>query len=574
MKKHSGITLIALVITIIVLLILAGVTVVTLTGDNGLITKAYDAENQTEIAKEKEQISLAYTTMKLENEEDIEKREKIFQSQLDKYTGENKTKAYASSTSYIIHFIDSNRVYTIDEKGNVFEENAAIIKEDAVAGAFDGTGSEEDPYVIMSIEDLVYLANQVNSGANNYNSKWIELGKPLDFKSKLSYKDINTKYSYDEAKKSYVPNEKSETTLMELCTTEEGFIPIGTYQGNFDGKGYKITNIYENRNGPAGVFSSITDINSRKVHIKNLSVDGSIISKDGNAGGIAASCGGHFNMIIENCTNNAEIKGINAGGIIGYNRAAAYPNIKKCSNTGKITASEKAGGIVGYAYTLGNVEECINNGEIEGVYAGGIIGWNEAAGITFDKCYNNSQVKGTHAGGIVGGLYIGSLRIWNCGVSSNSEIIGTNNAGGILGNHSNYGTNYIYNSYVLGKISGNNNIGGICGNAYSRVYESGIRVKIENTYFGGNIEGGRNVGGIIGINSCDNLEKLSITNCYYINTISKGISNAEKEGITALSEEDMKVNDALFNSLKSYTNNEHEISAWIKPSNQYPIHNN
>ena len=40
MRKENGITLIALVITIIVLLILAGVTIVTLTGDNGLITKA------------------------------------------------------------------------------------------------------------------------------------------------------------------------------------------------------------------------------------------------------------------------------------------------------------------------------------------------------------------------------------------------------------------------------------------------------------------------------------------------------------------------------------------------------
>ena len=36
-KKEKGITLIALVITIIVLLILAGVTIATLTGDNGIL---------------------------------------------------------------------------------------------------------------------------------------------------------------------------------------------------------------------------------------------------------------------------------------------------------------------------------------------------------------------------------------------------------------------------------------------------------------------------------------------------------------------------------------------------------
>ncbi len=40
MKKEKGITLIALVITIIILLILAGVTIVTLTGDNRVINKS------------------------------------------------------------------------------------------------------------------------------------------------------------------------------------------------------------------------------------------------------------------------------------------------------------------------------------------------------------------------------------------------------------------------------------------------------------------------------------------------------------------------------------------------------
>lgn len=39
-KTNSGITLIALVITIIVLLILAGVTIATLTGDNRITTKS------------------------------------------------------------------------------------------------------------------------------------------------------------------------------------------------------------------------------------------------------------------------------------------------------------------------------------------------------------------------------------------------------------------------------------------------------------------------------------------------------------------------------------------------------
>ena len=50
LKKENAITLIALVITIIVLLILAGVTIATLTGDNGILTRAQNAKNQTEEA--------------------------------------------------------------------------------------------------------------------------------------------------------------------------------------------------------------------------------------------------------------------------------------------------------------------------------------------------------------------------------------------------------------------------------------------------------------------------------------------------------------------------------------------
>ncbi len=49
-SKNKGITLIALVITIIVILILAGVSINTLFGDNGLLTKADEARRENERA--------------------------------------------------------------------------------------------------------------------------------------------------------------------------------------------------------------------------------------------------------------------------------------------------------------------------------------------------------------------------------------------------------------------------------------------------------------------------------------------------------------------------------------------
>ena len=58
-KKIDGITLIALVITIIVLLILAGISIAMLTGENGILTKATEAEEETKKSNIKEKIQLA-----------------------------------------------------------------------------------------------------------------------------------------------------------------------------------------------------------------------------------------------------------------------------------------------------------------------------------------------------------------------------------------------------------------------------------------------------------------------------------------------------------------------------------
>ena len=60
MKKQTGITLIALVITIIVLIILAGISISLLFGDNGIITKAQDAGRIAQEANAKEDIEMAW----------------------------------------------------------------------------------------------------------------------------------------------------------------------------------------------------------------------------------------------------------------------------------------------------------------------------------------------------------------------------------------------------------------------------------------------------------------------------------------------------------------------------------
>ena len=71
-RKEKGITLIALVITIIVLLILAGVSIAMLTGENGILTQAQKAKEETENAQAEEENILTN-----------------YESVLNSYSGEN-----------------------------------------------------------------------------------------------------------------------------------------------------------------------------------------------------------------------------------------------------------------------------------------------------------------------------------------------------------------------------------------------------------------------------------------------------------------------------------------------------
>jgi competence protein ComGC len=73
LKNKKGITLIALVITIVVLLILAGVTIAMLTGDNGILTKAQSAKTQNDKASVKEKIELAVQASRINTDVSIDR---------------------------------------------------------------------------------------------------------------------------------------------------------------------------------------------------------------------------------------------------------------------------------------------------------------------------------------------------------------------------------------------------------------------------------------------------------------------------------------------------------------------
>ncbi len=113
-SKQKGITLIALVITIIVLLILAGVSIATLTGQNGILTQANNAKENSEISEEKEAVSLAYTGVIAEKKGEGT----VTADDMNRQFGLNGTDATATG-SINVKFNKSERIYKIDSQGKI-----------------------------------------------------------------------------------------------------------------------------------------------------------------------------------------------------------------------------------------------------------------------------------------------------------------------------------------------------------------------------------------------------------------------------------------------------------------------
>ena len=84
-KRNSGITLIALVITIIVLLILAGISIAMLTGENGILTRANDAKVETRAGTVEEKVNLWKTEKKMaeHTKQEVKEEEQMLQELLD-----------------------------------------------------------------------------------------------------------------------------------------------------------------------------------------------------------------------------------------------------------------------------------------------------------------------------------------------------------------------------------------------------------------------------------------------------------------------------------------------------------
>ena len=445
-KREAGITLLALVITIIILLILAGITISAITGDNGIIGNAGQAKEETEIANEKEIVEKA-TVQAMGNNKYGNIEESELQEQLDKETDTGKTEVSDVGDEFEVVFHESNRYYTVDKDGNV--EGAFEIIEDKYPGDItvgkDGNtldGSEEKPYEIWCIEDLI----EWSQNYRNYQNSYIELKRTLNFKSRLSY--INGK----------MLNCNSIEELRNLLTNTSGsgFTPITNFYGTFDGQNFEIQNIYENVSGKAGFFADAAGT------IKNLKISGNIISNDGYAGGIVSNLGETLN--ISNCINYCNVTA----------------NAEIHTNPGNVDVHGTAGGIVGKCVGTVIIKDCANEGNIYGTNeTGGIVGFQYVSNITILNCYNEGMINGeSDTGGIIGRTLASTVQIYNC---YNIGNISGSVTGGLMGNRGSNDKIEIKNCYNYSEIKGSKYKGEIIG--FNWAYNTETSPTIENVFY-------------------------------------------------------------------------------------------
>ena len=123
LKSRKGITLIALVVTIIVLLLLAGISISMLSGENGILQRATDAKQTTERSEAKEQARIdimAWITDKTANHEDAsldDAKVKEILSDNKNYVKEAKASSFITNKGeYEIPYSELYKEVSSDEK--------------------------------------------------------------------------------------------------------------------------------------------------------------------------------------------------------------------------------------------------------------------------------------------------------------------------------------------------------------------------------------------------------------------------------------------------------------------------
>ena len=282
-----------------------------------------------------------------------------------------------------------------------------------------GEGTESNPYLIETAENLAFLAYMVNTGFET---------KGLHFELTT---DIDLNGSEDQL---WVPIGLGNNYFYEDgCERVIDYsVPNNSFRGHFDGGNHKIYNLYIKDSSFGGLFGSAEE----PCEIKNVSVESGYIQNVVYGGGIVGQC--KYNTLISNCTNGVDISGDYVGGILGY----GSDKVSQCYNTGYLKGNLSAGGIAGMLTK--EITECFNTGKVTAHSGGcgGIIGSTQRE-VTIENCYNRGRVSGNaqNTGGIGGFVIKGTVKnCYNVGDIANNEGM----AGGIIGANYNGTADNIY----------------------------------------------------------------------------------------------------------------------------------
>lgn len=351
------------------------------------------------------------------------------------------------------------RAYATNSKGTAYGEQKEFTTLDLQANVdfASGSGTESDPYIITTAEQLNNLRKYVGSA---YSDTYFTLGNDIDLQTYLS--EGNDGYNNGE--------------FWEPI----GDILTGFY-GHLDGDNYSILNYKSNKNG---LFGTIQDGAS----IRNLTIIGdesapyTIESNIGNVGMLVASV--INNSIVENCMAAGTVKSTdiygNTGGLVG---TVSQSSISNSHFVGSVEGLENVGGLVGFA-TRSDVSFVSSQGNVQGnENVGGLIGKAFLGNVS--NAFSTAAVIGTGTG--AGGL-IGENRTTAITASyATGSVEGNEDVGGLIGTLLDAG---IDNSYAIGSVNGDKNVGGLIGYADAEFIKYSFSI--------GKITGFQNTGGLVG----------------------------------------------------------------------------
>ena len=242
LEEKRGITLIALVITIIVLLILAGVTIATLTGDNGILTKAQEASEDTKRANAEEQVKLA---VQASYGTDGKINMDTLNNELKKIEGLTYKGSAISDSNKITSLPDTVNVdgydVTINGNGSVGDNGGndnteTIVEGVTIPDGFYYVGGTKEEGIVISDD-----SNDANKGTSWEVAKtlkgnqfvWVPVEDDSAFKTYEGYYEGDIDSMLEKCKEPYEKgyvNEVDEYNAMKESVLEHDGFYVGRYE--------------------------------------------------------------------------------------------------------------------------------------------------------------------------------------------------------------------------------------------------------------------------------------------------------------------------------------------------------